>query len=504
MPITRREFLKRSTAVAAGMAIGSHARWIPGTNVSYAAGPGNAIVVFVQLNGGNDGLNTVYPLTGSQRALYEEYRPTLQLPDTTAGLAPWQNLGLGMSAVLDLGVNDDGERYALHPAMVGFHDLSQQGRLAVCHGVHYPHPNHSHFRSEEIYYTLDPLGAHSRGWFGQYLNAAGFLPTDVPSVMLGSRQHPLFAPSTTSAFAFTRLSQLVFPAEGEEQHKRDTLLDIYAEAALLDAATFPERTKIGTTGVATITKMEEYYKSGTGLANAGKVEALLLDAQQSYSRNNPLVYASPLNPADNPAVSGLGLARDLRHVAATIRADVGARFFHVDKGGFDSHSNQENGFFHTFLLHEISAAVSAFFQELGQSVSLPPGYSGYRTGSLAADVLIVTVSEFGRTMRQNAQGANVAGTDHAASAPQFVIGTAVHGGQYGAHPALANPSAARDNDLRLTHDFRDFYGTILARWLNVPLVDLGPGPGKLLPATPEADDDGNSYTSFAPIGFLDP
>lgn len=505
MAITRRQFLKRSAATAAGVAIGPHMRWLPGTNVSYAAGPVDAIVVFVQLNGGNDGVNTVYPLTGTQRALYEEYRPTLQLPDTTGGLSPWRDdLGLNVPDLLDIGVNQNGTTYAFHPAMKSFHDLYQAGMLAVCHGVHYPHPSHSHFRSEEIYYTLDPLGTSGRGWFGQYLNLRGFASTDVPGVMIGRQQHPLFSPTDTSLFAFRRLSQLVFPAAGEAAIKRSILLDIYDDARLgLDPDVFPERVKMASTGAATIAKMEEYYVSGGGLGNAGKVEALLLDSEGAYSRNNPLVYASPLNPETNAAVSGLGLARDLRHVAAVIRADVGARFFHVDLGGFDTHSAQEKGFFHTFRLYEISTAVAAFFEELGQPVSLPGGYSGYRTGNLASEVLIVTLSEFGRTMRQNAQGANSAGTDHAGSAPQFVIGGTVNGGQqYGAYPDLANPSSARSNDLRLTHDFRDFYGTILQRWLNVPTVDLGPGTGKLLPATNTPDGDGNSYTAFNAIGFL--
>ena len=72
------------------------------------------------------------------------------------------------------------------------------------------------------------------------------------------------------------------------------------------------------------------------------------------------MYGSPLNrrqPLDD-----MGLARDLRHVAATIRANVGARFFHVAIGGFDSHSNQEDGFFHSWLLRELSEAVAAFYE----------------------------------------------------------------------------------------------------------------------------------------------
>jgi uncharacterized protein (DUF1501 family) len=83
-----------------------------------------------------------------------------------------------------------------------------------------------------------------------------------------------------------------------------------------------------------------------------------------------------------------------------------------------------------------------------------------------------------------------------------VVGGPVIGGQYGAHPQLDDPGSENEDDLKMTHDFRDVFGTILSRWLNVSAVDLGPGPGKILPATPDVDPDGNSYTAFTPIGFL--
>ncbi len=121
--ITRRQFLKRSAAAAATAAVAPHLRLIPGTNVSYAAGPGDAIVVYFFLDGVNDGLNTVYPLSdgvgGNQRAKYEEYRPTLALPDTTAGLQPWIDAGFyTTNGILELpDQNADGNTYALHPTM---------------------------------------------------------------------------------------------------------------------------------------------------------------------------------------------------------------------------------------------------------------------------------------------------------------------------------------------------------------------------------------------------
>lgn len=500
MAITRRQFLKGS-AVAGAAALAPRLSWLPGTNVSYAAGPGDAIVVFVQLYGGNDGLNMVYPVTGTQRTNYETFRPTLKLPKTNAEVAPWVTEGIG-STVLSIGANDDGSTYALHPAMGALHGLYQSGNVAVLPGVHYPFADHSHFRSEVIWYTVDPLGSTGLGWFGKYLDYVGYAATDVPAVMLGDSLSPLFTPTLTGLFAFNRLSELRFPATNETLLKQTAVSQLYAASALAGGG-YPELVKIGETGIATIDNIQSYYRVGAGFANAGAVEALLLDGDGNYAADNPLVYSSPLNETDNPGITGLGLARDLKHVAAAIRADVGARFFHVAIAGFDSHANQEDGFFHSYLLREVSESIAAFYGELNQSVTLPGGYgASYRTGNLASNVVIVTFSEFGRTIRQNAYDAGKAGTDHATSAPMFVVGGTVAGGQYGAYPQLDDPGSDNEDDLRMTWDFRDVFGTILNRWLNVDVATLGPGPGKILAATPIADGDGRDYTTFTPIGFL--
>jgi uncharacterized protein (DUF1501 family) len=195
-------------------------------------------------------------------------------------------------------------------------------------------------------------------------------------------------------------------------------------------------------------------------------------------------------------------------VAATIRANVGARFFHVSIGGFDTHSNQDNDdFWHSGLLYELSASVAAFYEEMKQSVALPAGYdaSAYLTGSVSSKVLIVFFSEFGRTIRQNSTNPAIAGTDHATSAPMIVLGDAVVGGQYGDYPQLADPADGPNGyDLKMTYDFRDVFGTILARWLNVPVGTIGPGSGKIFTDTPVPDDNGHSYTTFTPIDFLAP
>jgi len=156
------------------------------------------------------------------------------------------------------------------------------------------------------------------------------------------------------------------------------------------------------------------------------------------------------------------------------------------------------------LLNDISECVAALYNELNQSISLPGGYSGYLTGNLASKIVIVTFSEFGRTIRQNAAAAGTAGTDHAACSPQLIVGGSVIGGQHAPYPLLDDPRPDVEDDLKMSVDIRDVFGTILSRWLNVPTLALGPGPGKILEATSVADDDGNDYTVFTPLGFLAP
>ena len=498
MALTRRQFLKRSATLAAGATMAPAMKWVPGTGVAYAGGPSDAIVVFVQLYGGNDGVNTVYPVTGAERTRYELIRPTLKLPKNGGELSPWTLEGFDTSSgVLSLGTDGAGTEYALHPSMKALHDVHAAGELAVIPGVHYPYADYSHFRSEVIYYTGDPVGTSGLGWMGKYLDLNGYAPTDVPAVMLGSEYNPLFTPTGTSLFAFNSLSSLRFPAGSRRTERAAAFRDMYSDSALSDSGVFPELASLGNTGVAAIDTFDTYYRDGCGVS--GKVEALLNDADGCYDSRNSLVYGSPLNEEVNARLVGNGLAEDLRHVAAIIRADVGARFFHVGIGGFDSHSNQEAGYYHSYLLNRVSEALAGFWAEMNASITLPDP-TGYLTGDLSSKVLIVTVSEFGRTNKQNSNSASTAGTDHGRAAPQFVIGKTVVGGIQGTYPTLDDP--VLDDDLRPAFDFRDLYGTILERWLNVPVSDIGPGPGKMFATTPVADELGQSYTAYTPIPFL--
>ncbi|MEI6233090.1 MAG: DUF1501 domain-containing protein [Planctomycetota bacterium] len=506
---SRRDFIKGMGASFAGGLLGRNGfNTLPGTNVSYSAGSravsGN-IVVFVQMSGGNDGLNMVYPVSGAQRSLYTTARPTLGLPASSGNLQPWIDKNISTGSILDIGVNTDNSTYALNPGMGALHSIYNSGKMAVLPGVHYPAPNHSHFESSNYYTSADPSGSDLTGWFGKYLSTAGagFQSSDVPSVVMGYNQTPLFSPSTPGIFTFNDLDVLQFPAVNDGVLKAQIYQAYCNFASGRNATQFPELVKIAQAGGATVAHLNDYFNADNGGPSMpAKVQALLVDANGNYNRGNSLVYSSPINPDTNLKVANNDLATDLKHVAAVIRADVGARFFHVTINGFDTHSQQEQDLYHSSLLNQLSEALAAFYNEMTQAVSLPSGLTGYQTGNLSNQVLIVSFSEFGRTIRQNATDPFKAGTDHAASAPQIVMGGQVLGGQYGAYPALDNPGSEADDDLRLTTDFRDVFGTILNRWLSVPVGEIGPGQGKILATTATADGDGKDYTAFTPLGFL--
>lgn len=147
------------------------------------------------------------------------------------------------------------------------------------------------------------------------------------------------------------------------------------------------------------------------------------------------------------------LARDFRTVAQLIRAEVGARIYFVELGGggiggFDNHANQAGN--HDALLEQMAAGVAAFVRDLGRD-------------GLLDRVLLMTFSEFGRTVAENGRR----GTDHGAAAPVFLAGGGVRAGLHGEHPSLTDLDQGA---LKHHVDFRELYATVLERWLGLDAV----------------------------------
>ncbi len=165
-------------------------------------------------------------------------------------------------------------------------------------------------------------------------------------------------------------------------------------------------------------------------ANSGRIEAA------TKASTNTTEYPS------------FQLAATFRTVAQLIRADVGIRIFFTEFGGggiggFDNHANQLGN--HCALLHQLSESVAAFVRDL-------------KRDKLLGRVLLMTFSEFGRTVKENGRR----GTGHGAAAPVFLAGGRLKAGFIGPRPSLTD----LDNGAPKFHtDFRRVYATVLDRWL---------------------------------------
>jgi uncharacterized protein (DUF1501 family) len=144
------------------------------------------------------------------------------------------------------------------------------------------------------------------------------------------------------------------------------------------------------------------------------------------------------------------LAQTLALVAQLIRADLGIRIYSVELGGggiggFDTHADQAAN--HGALLRELAESTAAFADDLHRD-------------RLLDSVLVMTFSEFGRTLTESGRR----GTNHGAAAPMFLIGGKVKGGLWGAHPSLTD---LEEDSPKFHTDFRRVYATVLECWLNL-------------------------------------
>ena len=191
---------------------------------------------------------------------------------------------------------------------------------------------------------------------------------------------------------------------------------------------------------------EAYGSSGdTLLAGAGRetFEAMrILDTVRKTPYQPRAEY--PQNP----------LAQSLLQVARLIRAGVGLEVAFADMPGWDTHANEPAQLQDLFT--QFAAALSAFYQDLGERIE---------------DVTVVTMSEFGRTAKEN--GAR--GTDHGHANVMLAFGGGVKGGIYGDWPGLAPEQLYEGRDLAATTDFRDVLGELVTRHGGAPLASVFPG-----------------------------
>jgi len=306
-------------------------------------------------------------------------------------------------------------RLGFHPRMEAFSKLYQDGYLSIVQGVGCPNPDQDHDRALRMWHTADPQKLkRSTGWLGRVVDRT-WSPT---------------TPDTTAVFVGPIVRPFALNAENAVVPSLRSVEDLIVRKVPVKA--FEETPRGVNTNTMTANTLLQFMRQSAR------------DARTKSERIETMVKETG-DAANYPA---FGLARDLRTVAQLIRADVGIRIFLVELGGgglggFDNHANQLGN--HCALLHQLSESVAAFVHDLQRDRRLDR-------------VLLMTFSEFGRTVKENGRR----GTDHGVAAPVFLVGGRVKGGLAGPHPSLTDLDKGA---LKMHTDFRRVYATVLDRWL---------------------------------------
>ena len=419
---TRREFLR-------GTVLGSALSWTVPTFLAdtfmalhgaaadsatqIATGKDATILVVLQMAGGNDGLNTVVPYSNDY---YHSARPKI-----------------GQTADKILKLNGD---IGFHSAMTGFKSLYDSGNLAVVQGVGYPNPNRSHFRSTEIWQTAsDSDKVEKYGWLGRYFDnaCAGADPT--VGVVVGRQLPESFFAKTPKGICFDNPQNYRFLSPEHPKSGQTDMTEAAYEKLNETEMTIPEDNSGGSIGS---------LPAGMPM-QGGKavdfIERTAMDAQISSDEVRSIA-ARVQNQAIYPTSA---FANSLKLVAKLIGGGLPTRIYYVSQGGYDTHTNQIAT--QQRLLGDLGDSLKAFVDDMKAQGNMQR-------------VLVMTFSEFGRRVNENANG----GTDHGAAAPMFIIGNKVKAGLLGRYPGLA-PQDLFQGDIKYNVDFRSVYAGVLENWL---------------------------------------
>lgn len=312
---------------------------------------------------------------------------------------------LGIKREIALPVADEA---GLHPALTHFRELYNQGHLAIMNNVGYPNPDRSHFRSMDIWQTGSSAQQYwNTGWLGRYLDA-----------QCQQCEHPT---------QILEIDEVLSLALKGRQQKGIALQD---PARLYQAAHTPFFAQMTQARHQEEPVANYLYKTLTSTLQSA--DYLFKEARK----------APPASHFPNTQ-----LGKSLHTIASLIQSDINTRVYYVSLGSFDTHINQEIQ--QARLFKELNDAVGAFVQTL-------------KTAGRFNDTLIVTFSEFGRRVAQNASG----GTDHGTANNMFFIGGSLKKqGLLNPLPDLANLDSG---DLIFKVDFREVYATLLEKWLGAP------------------------------------
>jgi uncharacterized protein (DUF1501 family) len=340
---------------------------------------------------------------------YYDLRPTIAIPRPQAGNA---------EAAIDLD-----SFFGLHPSLQPFKPLWDSKRLAIVEAAGSPDNTRSHFDAQDYMESATPgVKSTQDGWLNRLLqNQANADNSLFRAVSLTSNM-PRVLQGKAPALAISNLADFTIRA--------------------------------GKSSAAVQGGFEAIYDQGVNdvLGGTGK---------ETFEAVN---YLKKVNPSQYKAENGAQYPRtpfgnSLLQIAQLIKAGVGLEIAFTDIGGWDTHVNEGNSRGQlSNLLQGFSAGIAALYTDLGQRMD---------------DVVILTMSEFGRTARENGNR----GTDHGHANAMFVVGNSVRGGKvYGQWPGLKTDQLYEGRDLNLTTDFRDVFAEVAKRHLRMPnLKPIFPG-----------------------------
>jgi uncharacterized protein (DUF1501 family) len=375
--------------------------------VQQPTGKDGKILVVVQLAGGNDGLSTVVPYGDD---IYHRARSAIGIDPKTV-----------------LKIND---YVGLHPNMAPLKQMYDDGHLGIVQGVGYPNPNRSHFRSTDIWSSAQPdRDVVSSGWVGRYFDNAcpGCDPHvgvaighQLPLAMQGEKVMPL---------SIERPEAYRYQGNDRAAYEKLNAVTGAATAANMMPNTLAETTQ---------------HQKKIEITSDSQLDFLQRTAMDAQVSSDDILRMTREHRGQNYPQGEFG--NGLQTIAAMISGGLPTRVYYVSLGGFDTHAQQKPR--HDKLMTELSDGLGAFWKDL-------------KTQGNQDRVLVMTFSEFGRRVEQNASG----GTDHGAAAPMFLMGPKITPGLLGNYPSLKDLD---QGDLKFNVDFRSVYATILQNWLDTP------------------------------------
>jgi len=296
-------------------------------------------------------------------------------------------------------------RFGLHPSLQPFQTLYQEGRLAIVHGIGSPVPTRSHFDAQDYMENGTPGNkGTSSGWLNRAVGALGHEPTPFQAVSMTAAKPPiLYGP----AYSLTVENLDDLQLNGDRDMMKKGYENLYRETSdsLIQ--------KSGSISLDAIKILEE-----------AKIRALQPGKGVTYPNSH--------------------LGTSLKQIAQLIKGGVGLQVAFAESNGWDTHARQTSAY-GGFVKNatDLSQSIEAFWRDIEKH---------------QGDVVVMTMTEFGRTVHQNGSR----GTDHGRGSCMFVLGNEVHGGKvHGTVPELAKENLEDGRDLPVTTDFRALFSNVL-------------------------------------------